>query len=133
MILRFQITAGDSRYSREFDREVELTIDNNSVSDPECIKNALKQLQNMMKTTIKGVNPVAVSKTLWEAAERARITKEVKAESATGDSDIWALKSKITDLEKEVRKRDCRLDGMIKVANPAYVVPSDDEIASELT
>lgn len=133
MILRFQISAGDSRYSREFDREVELTLDDHSVMDPECVKKALKQLQDMMKTTIKGVDPVSVSKTLWEIKERARITKEVKAECEVDTSDTWALKSKITDLEKEVRKRDCRLDGMIKVANPAYVVPSDDDVATEIS
>lgn len=123
---KIRITVGKNAYSNEFSREFDMEFGDDDELSASDLKQVFKQLRNAMDTTLKDIDATEVAEALWRRREIDRITKEVKAETETAKGSTYQLEAKITELEKEVRKRDCRLDGMIKMHNPEYVIPDDD-------
>lgn len=65
-----------------------------------------------------------------KAYEAGRIDGIAKA--ANKDDEPWKLKSRIADLEQQLARKECQIDGIIKSKNPDYVAMKDRENTEDL-
>jgi len=126
MEVTIQITIGPNVYNHYVQEKVTLKLPEFSIEDPAHLGAALKLAQNNLKQSIKDMDRVAVSALIKDKRVRAEIKKELEDEADGEVKRAYEYQNKITELEKEIKKRDCRMDGVISSMNPDYIPPNED-------
>lgn len=133
MIIKVSIIIGPSVYNNHIRREVELEVADADVTDPQSIKQYLKIAQKQLKDSLNVINHTVMAKELWEKQQKDLIKKQLEADNDKENKAVYIYTNEIDELKKEIKKRDCRLDGIIASRNPDYVPPSENGEPIELS
>lgn len=126
MEITARITIGPSVYTHHVEKKVVIEVADTDVTDAQQMKRHLKTAEDNLKKLVRDFDCDAAAKSIMLKQERARIKKEVEDELKVEDSSKWELKNKIAEMEKELKKRDCRMDGIIASRNPDYIPPNEE-------
>lgn len=88
--------------------------------DDEILESDVIHTLNRLQNDFNSVaNNFPVGDRLAEEKQKAEIAEAVK-EATAGESPTWKLNARIAELEKELARKSCQLDGVIQSVNPDY-------------
>lgn len=132
MEISVRIAIGPSSFSHHIKKELVLQVPDESVEDFDQLKAGIKLAESNLKKMVHDINIPEVAEIIRRKRERAVVKKEVEAELEKELQASYRYTSEIEELKKEIKKRDCRMDGIIASRNPKYVPPNEDGEVKEL-
>jgi len=127
-----RVTVGPSTYTHHVKKELVLELPDTESENPADLKRALRIAENNLKDMVRSIDVVKASSAIKDARIRKEIKKELEAAEDSKTKASYEYVNEIDELKKEIKKRDCRMDGIIASRNPDYVPPNEDGEPMEL-
>lgn len=133
MEITARVTIGPNIYAHHVEKKVVIEVSDTDVTNAQQLKEHLKIAEKNLRDLVRNFDCHEAAEKIRVKQDHERIKKELKDEMELEDKAKYELKSEIVELKKELKKRDCRLDGIIASHNEKYIPPNENGEPQELS